>query len=66
LKSAEVLVARIQEGEVRLIYARIIGEGKHYFLVLNNVASKLLSLIYAVVKSGLPYDPLFLAMDPGN
>jgi transposase len=43
---------------------RKMDEGKHYFLVMNNVANKLLRLIYAVIKSGKPYDPMYLTLDP--
>lgn len=39
-------------------------EKKHIFLVLNNVANKLLKILYALVKKGQMYDPNFLPRDP--
>lgn len=39
-------------------------ERKHYFVVMNNVAKKLVLIIYALIKSGRTYDPLFLPADP--
>ena len=39
-------------------------EGKHFYLVMNNVANKLLRTIYAVVESGEPFDINHITLDP--
>jgi transposase len=43
---------------------RKIMEGKHFFLVMNNVANKILRILFAVIKSGQPYDPMYVRLDP--
>ncbi len=50
--------------EFRLYRERKMLEGKHFFLVMNNVANKLLRTIFAVVKSGDLYDPMYISKDP--
>ena len=40
------------------------AEGKNYFLIMNNVANKLLRTIYAVVNSGKPFDKNYISIDP--
>lgn len=39
-------------------------EHKHIFVVLNNVANRLLKIIYSLVKKGEMYDPGYLPRDP--
>lgn len=39
-------------------------EHKHIFVVLNNVANRLLKILYALVKKGEMYDPKYLPRDP--
>ncbi len=39
-------------------------EHKHIFVVLNNVANRLLKILYALVKSGKMYDPTYIPRDP--
>jgi hypothetical protein len=39
-------------------------EHKHFFVVMNNIANKLLKIIYAMVKSGKKYDPSHIPTDP--
>lgn len=39
-------------------------EKKHFFLVLNNVANKLLTILYALIKKGEMYNPSYLPRDP--
>lgn len=39
-------------------------ERKHIFLVLNNIANRLLKILYALVKKGQMYDPTYLPRDP--
>lgn len=50
--------------EFKLYKERKMNEGKHYFLVMNNVANKILRTVYAVLKSGNPYDPFHITHDP--
>ncbi len=50
--------------DFKLYKQRKMAEGKHYFLVMNNIANKLLRLIYAVLRSGVPYDPMYVRSDP--
>ena len=50
--------------EFRLYRERKTLEGKHFFLVMNNVANKLLRTVFAVVKSKIPYDPMYICNDP--
>lgn len=39
-------------------------EKKHKFVVLNNVANRLLRILYALIKSDKMYDPQYLPRDP--
>lgn len=39
-------------------------EHKHMFVVLNNVANRLLKILYALIKKGEMYNPLYLPRDP--
>lgn len=39
-------------------------EHKHIFLVLNNIANRLLKILYALIKKGEMYSPLYVARDP--
>lgn len=39
-------------------------EKKHFFVVLNNIANRLLKIIYALVKKGERFDPSFVPRDP--
>lgn len=39
-------------------------ERKHIFVVLNNVANRLLKILYALIKKGQMYDPEYLPRDP--
>ena len=50
--------------EFRLYRERKMLEGKHFFLVMNNVANKLLRTIFAVIKSGTIYNPMYISKDP--
>lgn len=50
--------------EFKLYKERKMNEGKHYFLVMNNVSNKILRNVYAVLKSDQPYNPMHIALDP--
>lgn len=39
-------------------------EHKHMFVVLNNVANRLLKILYALIKKGEMYNPMHLPRDP--
>lgn len=39
-------------------------EHKHIFVVLNNVANRLLKILYALIRKGEMYNPLYLQRDP--
>lgn len=39
-------------------------EGKHYYIIMNNVSNKLLRMIYAIIESRIPYDPNYICLDP--
>ena len=41
-------------------------EKKHYYLVINNIANKLIKLIYALISKGEMFDPAFVRLDPRN
>jgi transposase len=50
--------------EMKMYYNRKKAEGKPSYLVLNNVANKLLRTIYAIIESGEMYDINYLCQDP--
>ena len=50
--------------DMRQYYMRKKAEGKPTYLVLNNIANKMLRTIYAILESGERYDPDYLCMDP--
>lgn len=39
-------------------------EHKPYFVVMNNVANRLLRILYALIKAGKNYDPMHIPRDP--
>lgn len=39
-------------------------EHKHIFVVLNNVANRLLKILYALMKKGELYNPMYIPRDP--
>ena len=39
-------------------------EKKHIYVVLNNIANKLLKILYAMIKKGELFNPLYLPRDP--
>jgi len=50
--------------EYRLYYGRLMAEKKAHYLILNNVANKLMRTVYALVKSGTPFDRDYICLDP--
>ena len=63
LYMAAVAVCRVNK-EFRMYRDRKLSEGKHYFLVMNNVINKLLRIIYALIDSGQTFDIAYLPVDP--
>lgn len=56
----------IHNKEFKLYRERKMMEGKHFYLVMNNVSNKLLRTVYAVVDSRKPFDPNLITLDPRN
>lgn len=50
--------------EYKLYYQKKQQEGKHHFLIMNNVMNKLLRTIYSVIKNKTPYDRNYICLDP--
>lgn len=50
--------------EYRLYYEKKKMEGKPHFLIMNNVANKMLRTIYSVVKNKEPYRQDYICLDP--
>lgn len=58
------VVAKSLNPEYKLYYLRKKQEGKPYFLIMNNVANKLLRTIYSIVNSKKEYDLGYISDDP--
>ncbi len=39
-------------------------EHKHFLVVLNHVAYRLLKILYALIKNGEMYNPMYVNRDP--
>jgi transposase len=50
--------------EYRLYYKKKELEGKPHYLIMTNVANKLLRAVYKVVETGTPWDPNYICLDP--
>lgn len=50
--------------DMKHYYEKKIAQGKPKYLVLNNVANKLLRIVYAIIESRQEYDPCYVCMDP--
>lgn len=50
--------------EYNLYYQRKKMEGKPHFLIMNNVANKLLRMIYSIVRSQTPWSETYMCLDP--
>jgi transposase len=58
------VVAVKQNPEFKFYYERKKLEGKPYFLIMNNLANKLLRITYSLVKTGNPYVIGHIVEDP--
>ena len=50
--------------EYKLYYNKKKMEGKHHYLIMNNVSSKLLRTVYSIIHSRARYDPNYICLDP--
>lgn len=50
--------------EYRLYYEKKKLEGKPHFLIMNNIANKMLRTVYSVVKNRIPYSSDYICLDP--
>lgn len=50
--------------EYRLYYRKKELEGKPHYLIMTNVANKLLRTVYKVVETGIPWNPNYICLDP--
>jgi hypothetical protein len=46
--------------QCKLLYERLVTQGKPKKVALIAVANKLLKQIFAILRSGIPYDPHYL------
>lgn len=56
--------AVLHNKEFNLYYRKKEMEGKPYFLIMNNVANKLLRTIFSIIESRIPWDPNYISTDP--
>ena len=50
--------------EYRLYYQKKQLEGKPHYLIMTNVANKLMRTVFKIIESGCPWDPNFICLDP--
>lgn len=50
--------------EYRLYYQKKQNEGKQHYLIMNNVANKLLRTMYSLLKTRKPWDVNYICLDP--
>ncbi len=50
--------------EYNLYYQRKVLEGKQHYLIMNNIANKMLKTIYSILKSRKPYSQDHMCLDP--
>lgn len=50
--------------EYDLYYRKKALDNKHYYLIMNNIANKLLRTVYALIESGKKFDPNYICLDP--
>jgi len=50
--------------EYRLYYKQKSLEGKHHFLIMNNISNKLLRTIFRIIETGEKWDPNYICLDP--
>lgn len=50
--------------EYRLYYQKKQLEGKPHYLIMTNVANKLIRTVFKVIENGRPWDPNYICLDP--
>lgn len=50
--------------EFKLYYEKKKLEGKHHFIIMNNVSNKLLRTVFRIIETGIPWDPSYICLDP--
>jgi len=50
--------------EYRLYYKQKALEGKHHFLIMNNISNKLLRTIFRIIETGEKWNPNYICLDP--
>ncbi len=50
--------------EYQLYYQKKQLEGKHHYLIMNNISNKMLRTVYSVVKNKTPYNQDHICLDP--
>jgi transposase len=50
--------------EYRLYYQKKQLEGKPHYLIMTNVANKLIRTVFKIIESGSPWDPNYMCLDP--
>lgn len=50
--------------EYQLYYQKKKIQGKPHFLIMNNIANKMLRTVYSIIKSKIPWDQAYICLDP--
>ena len=50
--------------EYKLYFSKKSLDKKQYYLIMNNIANKLLRTVYALIESGQRFDPNYICQDP--
>ncbi len=50
--------------EYKLYFSKKSMEKKQYYLIMNNIANRLLRTVYALIESGQRFDPNYICLDP--
>lgn len=50
--------------EYKLYYQQKALEGKHHYLIMNNISNKLLRTIFRIIQTGEKWDPNYICLDP--
>jgi transposase len=55
---------RTHNPDFRTYYDRKHAEGKHAYVIMNNIANKLLKIMCAILRDGIPFDPNYQSVHP--
>ena len=56
--------AVLNNKEYKLYYQKKQLEGKHHYLIMNNISNKMLRTVYSVIKNKIPYNQDHICIDP--